>query len=752
MTFFSYAKKKMRGSLAVRQLGYILIFSSLITFLSAGLQIFIEYRTDIKDVHMQLEQIGKGYLESLTASVWKLDDEQVNVELNDALSHRDIEYLEITENGQVLFSAGKMPETGGMIVREFDLVFMQKDTLRPLGTLKAVASLKGTYLRTVRRILLIIVTQGVKTFFVSFFILFIIYRLVIRHLVDLGRYSRRLDFNTKNVKPFILDRSRSRRFGSDDELDDLVNAVNTMRIQVAKDIEDIRNKEARYRQTIESIKDGFCILDADGIIIDVNRAYCEIIGAQKDQLMGMALADLEPGLSASKVKERFERIKTNGSGLYETCHSSKSGEVVNFEVSATYGTQDAESMFFLFLRDITERIQREKEKDRLEQQLRQAQKMESLGTLAGGIAHDFNNILVPILGNTEMLMDDLDDNTGLGEYLAEIHTSTMRARDLVKQILTFSRQQKQKIGPMDITPVLKEALKLLRATFPSSITINTEISEDLPKVNADVTQIHQVILNLATNAFHAMEKDGGQLTVRLNTTPLNPGIAGRKNDLPGQWLKLSIEDTGHGMDHQMMEKIFDPFFTTKQHQKGTGLGLSMVHGIVTGYGGNIELESHPGSGTRFDIYLPVTEKPIREKKGKPEADILPHGQEHILVVDDEPAVLSVEAQMLSRLGYMVTLAESGHQALNLVKSDPDEFDLVITDMTMPNMTGDVLAKTLAQVAGDLPVLICTGFSKRVDSIPKGGNIRGVLLKPLVMKELAQQLRNALDMHGYRSRS
>ncbi len=739
MRLIPFISTSWKGSLAIKQLAYILFFSSLITLLLASIQIFIEYRTDINEVHRQLERIGQGYLESLSSSVWKLDDDQVNVELKDALSHRDIEYLEIYEGKDLLYSAGRMPENKTWIEKEFEVNYVAADTVHHLGALRAVASLEGTYNRMVRRILFIITTQGIKTFFVSFFILYILYRLVIRHLIDLSFYSRQMVFNYKKGNPFTLNRTKTDSIKKD-ELDDLVHAINKMRLQVIQDIEDIRTREARFRQTIESTMDGFCILDVNGIIQEVNEAYCRITGFKKQDLLEKPMYDFDQGRGRLKLAH----IKERGAGRYEIKHKTNLGGVVDFEISATFSTSAKEELFFLFLRDITLRKQQQREKQRLEHRLRQSQKMESLGTMAGGIAHDFNNILVPILGNTEMIIEDMDEKDPFREYLGEIQSSTMRARELVKQILTFSRQTRQELRPMDVEPILMEALKLLRSTTPDTITVKTNIKDNVPQINADPTQIHQVVLNLTTNAFHSMEKTGGELSIDLEQTTVNPHHTEKKSAEILNWVRLSFSDTGVGMDTKTCEKIFDPFFTTKSDQKGTGLGLSMVHGIVTNSKGTIQVTSKQGIGSCFEMYFPALENGDEQVEPISKSDLQHVVREHVLVVDDDPSVLRVETQILKRLGYSVTFTESGQQAFEIVKKSPNKFDLVITDVLMPQMSGDKLAELLYIIVPGLPVLLCTGFSEKVSKDVRSKNIQGIIFKPFVMKDLRETLRNVLD--------
>ncbi|MCG8619021.1 MAG: ATP-binding protein [Desulfobacterales bacterium] len=735
----SFFNKGWKGPLAVRQLTYILLFSSLVTLLLSGAQIFIEYKTDLNEVESQLVGIKQGYLETLTSSLWKLDDDQITVVLKDALSHRDIVYLEIREADTVIFRAGNEPDGVGRLTKEFQMIYNDGKVAKPIGHLKAVASLSGIYDRLVKRIIYIFVSQGIKTFLVSFFILYIIYRLVIRHLMDLGRFSRRLTFTEKDNAPFVLRRSE-RVFFRRDELDDLVTAVNTMQSQVTKDIRNIREKEAVYRQTIETAIDGFWITDDNGKLLDVNKAYSDFTGYNRNHLLNLSFHDLATE-SPDVIDDWLKTIRSSGSHRFESVHRCNNGQDIHFEISATFSP---DHKCFLFLRDITRRNREEEKRHRLEEKLRQSQKMESIGTLAGGIAHDFNNLLVPIMGNTEILMEDIPEQSPLRSHLDEIFAGAVRARDLVHQILTFSKQGEQEIKRIQVQPILKEALKLLRSTIPTTISIEADIPETCPSIFADQTQIHQVVLNLMTNAFHAMEDSGGTLGVYLASVSLTSEEAEESSLSSGEYLKISITDTGVGMTPEVVEKIFDPFFTTRQNQKGTGLGLSMVHGIVTGYRGKISVESTPDKGTHIDVFLPAAGQMDIDKGVEATKPSMPGGNEHILLVDDEPAVLKVEHRIISRLGYQVSRAESGPEALALFRESPDRFDLVLTDMTMPLMTGDRLAEAVTEIRKDIPVVICTGFSDKVFSEGGHSAVVSVIHKPLVMTELAIKLREIFD--------
>ena len=390
-----------------------------------------------------------------------------------------------------------------------------------------------------------------------------------------------------------------------------------------------------------------------------------------------------------------------------------------------------------FLMDVTEQR-------KLEAQLQQAQRMETIGTLAGGIAHDFNNILFPILGHTDMLLADIPEDSPLRDGLDQIYTGTLRAKELVRQILTFSRQDTNELILMKIQPILKEALKLIRSTIPTTIEIKQDIRTDGGIIKADPTQIHQIVMNLATNAYHAMEDTGGELKVSLKEIELDEYDVISPDMEPGTYVCLTVSDTGTGMDKDVTEKIFDPFFTTKEIGKGTGMGLSVVHGIVKKMGGAVQVYSEPGEGTKFHVYLPV-EKSSFEKQNIRTKEPVQGGTEQILLVDDESAIITMEEGILERLGYQVTSRTSSLEALEAFRANPDKFDMVITDLAMPNMPGDKLSAELIKIRSDLPILLCTGFSETMSAKKAASlGIKGFILKPIVMKDLAHKIREVLD--------
>ncbi len=396
-------------------------------------------------------------------------------------------------------------------------------------------------------------------------------------------------------------------------------------------------------------------------------------------------------------------------------------------------------------KEVIEHRQVINEKRKIESQLRQAQKMEAIGTLAGGIAHDFNNILTPIMGYADIIKMQLDEDNQIFDEINEIISASYRAKDLVQQILTFSRQSEHELRPIRIQWILKEVIKLLRSSIPTTIEIRQDIESDCSPIMADHTQIHQVIMNLCTNAYHSMREKGGVLGVSLSQ--VNISLEDYHTDLqltPGKYIKFEVSDSGHGMSQDLQKKIFEPYFTTKEEGEGTGLGLSVVHGIIKSFKGHISVYSEIKKGTTFHVYLPTIVSSINQQEVISNIDI-PRGTENILVVDDEKSILKLEKQILEDLGYTVTCQVSSKEALIIFKKDPDVFDLVITDMTMPKVNGAELVTDLIQCSPNIPIILCTGFSAIMNpEKAKSIGISGYITKPISLLEFAKTVRSVLN--------
>ncbi len=385
----------------------------------------------------------------------------------------------------------------------------------------------------------------------------------------------------------------------------------------------------------------------------------------------------------------------------------------------------------------------EEKRLQLETQLKHSQKMEAIGTLAGGIAHDFNNLLFAMLGYITMAKDELPDKSPIKDDLIEAITAAKRAKELIQQILTFSRQQEGERRPIGITPLIKEALKMIRAFLPATIEVNEHLETFDRTILADASQIHQVVMNLCTNSGHAMQKTGGILDVSLTEVEVDAGFASYHEIVEGEYLMLTIRDTGTGISEEDMDRIFDPFFTTKPVGEGTGMGLAVVHGIVKNHEGAITVVSTLGKGTTFSIYFPIIQEPIAVKEKKTEA--MPKGNEHILIVDNESSLVKLEKRILERCGYKVTTAVNSLDALELFQKQPKIFDLVISDQAMPKLPGVNLAKELMRITPKVKVILVTGYSSAVSANQaKDIGIREYVQKPIAPHEFSKTVRRVLD--------
>ena len=539
---------------------------------------------------------------------------------------------------------------------------------------------------------------------------------------------------------------------SKDGKEKVVTAVNIplfeqdLMISTVQDISDqhyalqqLKQSEEKFRQLAEMLPEPIYEIDKTGKLTFANkRAYDKFLYTEEDFKQGLNAIDMIVPEDRNRVAENL-LLLMNGKdvGLSEYTAIKKDG--ITFPVlmrsSPIYSGKEICGLRG-FMIDMTEQ-------KALENQLVQAQKMESIGTLAGGIAHDFNNILMIMIGSTELAMYDMPKGSPAIENLESVKTAGRRAAELVNQLLSFSRKSEIEKKPINLSTIAKESLKLIRATIPTSIEIKKNIPKNCHTVYADPTQIHQVIINLCTNAYHAMGK-GGSLSVSLENIYLDQesGLPD-KSMRPGNYVRLTISDTGHGISTENLDKIFDPYFTTKDVDKGTGMGLSVVHGIIKSHEGSITVDSKIGRGTTFSIYLPATIEGAEHIEQEEQTTKL--GTENILVIDDDKFIVDITQKILERFGYKVCSKTDPIEALELITSDPDQFDLVITDMTMPKMTGDQLAKEIINIRNDIPIILCTGFSDLIDEEKAQSiGIKAFLMKPMEANILSDTVRKVLD--------
>lgn len=531
---------------------------------------------------------------------------------------------------------------------------------------------------------------------------------------------------------------------SSDEIGRLANSFNQMLEQLESAQSEIIKTKNFLDNVIKTMSDFLVVVNSKGDIIVANKAFLDFVDIKESDISGenlstFLIADRGESILQDKINELFTlgTIKN-----IEQNYLSAEGKTLPLSISASVMRNAAGEIegVVVIAHDITERKQAEEKRSRLEEELQQSQKMEALGTLTGGIAHDFNNILGSLLGYTEIALGEVDDKSQTKTYLVRIAKIADRAKKLVQQMLTFSRAKKPDLKPLKLEPVILESIYMLRSVIPTTIEIRQEIDADCSPILGDETQINQVVVNLCTNAFHSMEDTGGTITIQLQkvdiTNQNGSNIKLKSND----YIKLTVKDSGVGMEPKLIKSIFDPFFSTKEPGKGTGLGLSVVQGIVHGHGGVINCESIPGKGSTFDLYFPlyvgkVTAETTEKMTVKP-------GNENILVLDDEVEFAKILDIGLKKMGYQVTTFNDVHLALKEFMAHPKQFDLVITDLTMPKMSGVEFSQEILKARSDLPIILISGYDTNtaIENAKEIG-IKRVVTKPLKLKQLSNTIRD-----------
>lgn len=517
--------------------------------------------------------------------------------------------------------------------------------------------------------------------------------------------------------------------------------------------EELQASEERYKAIFEYTGTAAMIMEADGTIVMINSKFSEMAGMEKESILGKKTwHDFVPSEDIEVLKNYFKNQALDEDGKkvpiqHEIKFFGRSKDIKYVYVSV--GMIPNTDRVVVSLLDVTDRKKAEQRWQSLEKQLRKSQKMEAIGTLAGGIAHDLNNILSPVLGYSDMIMRASDIDSVIYKRSEKIQRAALRAADLVSQVLSFNRMGEEEKRVIRIHPVTKEVLKLLRGSIPSTIQIIDEIDRDCCPIIADPTQIHQVVMNLCTNAYHAMEEKGGKLTVSLKEIWLSKNdILDYPNLIEGEGLYLSLEvrDTGKGMSDDVIERIFDPYFTTKEEGKGTGLGLATVYNIVHTYNGDIRVKSTPGKGTVFTILLPAVKKgSMNELMDDDRLDGNAGSGERILVIDDDKDIAQMCKEGFESIGYHVDMFFSSMDALDFFAKNKNNIDVVVTDQTMPEKTGFELAKEMLKIKPDIPIILCSGYVGTINKheLDKAG-IRRFLMKPVSVEELSAQIQQVLN--------
>lgn len=741
-----------KSVLARKLILYVLFFSLLVTVLGASLQLSLDYKRDLERLHYEIDRIETSQLPSMITSVWVADQTEIGLKLQEILSLPYIQYLEIrTAQGELVASAGvQQPEN--IIAKRFPLHHTFRGQEVDLGDFYVEATLADLRQKMGSKILIGLLTLGFEIFLVALFIFLIFYFLIGQDLKILADYTSNLDSENLDL-PLRLKRSETRH--QPDELDLVAASLNKMRTRLLLEINKLKKAEAKiaegkaeFAAIFNSINDALVFVDLQRRVVMINPAFTTIFGYQFAEIAGQTtdFIYVDPESYKEQGRLRYNQDAEDRESVYENEYRRKDGTVFTGEtLGAKVRNKDGEVIGFLgVIRDITEKKRTLAEKADLEANLRQAYKMEALGTMAGGIAHDFNNILTIILGNVDFALEGLPADHTSRESMTRVQDAAIRAKNLVSQILAFSRQQRRKAIPLKPQVLVTDSLKLLRSTTPTTISIVEFIDADCRTIMADPTQFQQLLMNLFANAVFAMDEKG-PIEVSLQETELRPEDFHQDEGLrPGPYARLTVTDTGTGMDQETIARIFDPFYTTKDIGKGTGMGLSVVHGIVESYGGIIRVSSEPGKGSTFDVYFPIVEhEEIIAPAAAPAA--IPSGTERVLLVDDEEGLVLLGRRILEQLGYKVTCETDSRAALQTFRDAPDSFDLLITDQSMPDMSGLELTAEILKIRADLPIILCSGYSTKVSAENAAElGISALVEKPYGKKILAEAIRRVLD--------
>ena len=628
----------------------------------------------------------------------------------------------------------------------------------PLGTLNIVATKDNVYQQLIDTVVVILISQAIKTFLVSLFILIIFYYLITRHLKKIAQHSAELELESR-PSLLTLDRNNSNSPKSD-ELDLMVESINRMSENIYDSYQQLINnqhqlvsREAEFSAMFNSMSDAIIFADSERNILKTNTAFRKQFGYSEEDLKDKTTLMLyaNPDEYSVQGRQRYNAETKTLPSVYEIEYRRKDGTIFPSETmgGAVLSPDGTQIGLIGIIRDISGRKQIEKEKIQLQKELQQSQKMEAIGQLTGGIAHDFNNILASILGYSELATKSLQDSTDpkLKRYIEHIEKAGQRARDLVAQLLAFSRSAPSEPQRINVPHLIKDVTSLIYPTIPSSIKLVTKIDEHVPDVLMDNSQIHQTLLNLCINARDAMQ-GYGTLTIELtHESDVNAICTSCKEPVQGEFVKLTVKDTGTGIEANTLGRIFDPFLTTKEVGKGTGMGLSVVHGILHKHQSHIIVETELGVGSCFHLLIPpanehnidpIEEQPpvmLSQKNNK---------DKHILVVDDEESIAMFLQDFLQIHNYKVTYTTSSQQAIDWITQSTAAFDLIITDQTMPEMTGTDMVKHIFQINPDIPVILCSGYNEQIDE--KEALQRGFskyLNKPINSKVLLQAINEAL---------
>lgn len=715
-------------SISTKLLIYILIFSSVITLLTTAINVYLDYLNEMNIIQNRIDDIEDSYLQSLSYSLWYVDDDSVNKQLEGILRLPNVQYVEITTKLQKNNFFVGIKKSGKNISHEFPLIYYANSEQFILGNLKIVFNLDIMYHRLIDRLLIILFTQGLEIFLVAVFIYFLVQWLITHHLIEISDYVKKMDYNNKNV-PLKLNKATRKMV----EFKNVEDAINRMNNNLYEKIDALRESEEKFRTIIDASSDAIFITDQMGNYVYVNKAATELLGYSFDELTNMSILDVSHPDRIEIEKQTFLGILKGGKMFTETLLKNNKGNFIPVDLSAVLLPNE---LVFGSCRDLSDKV-------KLQEELSHRIKMDAVGELAGGIAHDFNNVLTGIMSASQLLSKPKNGlNDKCLNYVGIINQASVRASDLIKKLLLFSRKGEVNKEIIDIDNILNETVDILKSTIDKKIDVFVEKEANNVLLVGDHSILESAFLNLGINSSQAMP-NGGNINIVTKNIMLDSDFCNKSsfNIKPGEYIRVEFTDSGHGISEENISKIFEPFFTTKSVNKGTGLGLSAVYGTVQDHNGFIEVESNENVGTTFYIYLPCTKKETLNMKNNNSVLL---GSGTILLVDDEEMNRILIGEILEELGYTVLLANDGMESVDIYKNSFPNIDIVIMDMIMPRMNGSEAFYKIREINPECKVIISSGYTKdqSIDELLKDG-LKGFIKKPFSISEISKILEETL---------